>query len=139
MKTKVINKEVPDSILETFAWLRSYANLSYKGNLKAKILTACDWFDSLEEKEVEDTDATPSSPYEFEVGDLVEVQGHPSGDNALYYGTSGFIGNEWVKEMDEFIGTQEKVKEIFNLGVDLSYGGGWTFPPQSLKLINKAK
>jgi hypothetical protein len=136
MKTKFINKEVPEDVLKNFDAMRAYAEMCDKKGLKNMLLTACNWFDSLEEKEVKDI---PSSPYEFQVGDLVEVQSHPSGDNTKWDESEGF-DNSWVSDMNSFVGKEFKVDDVHTSGVYLAMSReGWRFPPQSLKLIKKAK
>ena len=139
MKTKVINKEVPEDVLQNFEVMRKYAGMCDAKGLKNILLTACNWFDSLEDKETEDSEHTPSISYEFQVGDLVEVQGHPSGVNTKWDDTEGF-DNSWVEDMNNCVGKELKVEDIRTSGVYLVNGRqGWRFPPQSLKLIKKAK
>jgi hypothetical protein len=136
MKTKVINKEVSEDVSNSFDTLRKYAERNDKKSLNALIFKVCNWFDSLEEKEVE---GIPSSPYEFQVGDLVEVQGHPSGDNNKWDETEGF-DNSWISDMNSFVGKEFEVEDVHASGVYLVKGSeGWRFPPQALKLISKAK
>ena len=140
MKTKVISKEVPKDVLKNFYVMREYAEMCDKKGLKNILLTACNWFDSLEEKEIRDMEGSPSSPYEFQVGDLVEVQGHPSGYNKKLDFTDGF-DNEWVKTMDKHIGSYFAIESISKTGVKFNQDStrGYAFPPQALKLIKKAK